>query len=92
MKYEIKFTSRFKKDYKLAQKRGLDIADLEKVIEMLADGLVLPEECHDHPLVGNFSASRECHISSDWLLIYKLFDDVLVLELSRTGSHSDLFG
>ena len=92
MKYEVKFTSRFKKDYKLAQRRGLDISALEKVVEMLADGIVLPDEYHDYPLIGNYNGCRECHISPDWLLIYKLFDDVLVLELSRTGSHSDLFG
>ena len=91
MKYEIKYTSHFKKDYKLAQKRGLDISALEKVIEMLADGQTLPEEYHDHQLVGNYNGCRECHIAPDWLLIYKIFEDVLVLELSRTGSHSDLF-
>ena len=77
MKYEVKFTSRFKKDYKLAQGRGLDISALEKVVEMLADGIVLPDEYHDHPLIGNYNGCRECHISPDWLLIYKLFDDVL---------------
>ena len=92
MKYEIKFTSRFKKDYKLAQKRGLDISALEKVVEMLADGQSLPDEYHDHPLIGNYSGCRECHITPDWLLIYKFFESVLVLELSRTGTHSDLFG
>ncbi len=91
MKYEIKFTSRFKKDYKLAQKRGLDISALEKVVEMLADGQSLPDEFHDHPLIGNYSGCRECHITPDWLLIYKFFESVLVLELSRTGTHSDLF-
>ncbi len=92
MKYEVKFTSRFKKDYKLAQKRGLDITALEKIIEMLAEGETLPAENHDHPLISNYKGCRECHITPDWLLIYKLFENVLILELTRTGTHSDLFG
>ncbi|MBR4371320.1 MAG: type II toxin-antitoxin system YafQ family toxin [Victivallales bacterium] len=92
MKYTVKFTTHFKKDYKLAKKRGLDISELEKVIEILADGQTLPDEFHDHPLMGNYHGCRECHITPDWLLIYKLFDNILVLELSRTGTHSDLFG
>lgn len=91
MKYEVKFTSHFKKNYKLAQKRGRDVAALDKVIEMLAEGQTLPDEYHDHSLVGNYRGCRECHIEPDWLLIYKLFENVLVLELSRTGTHSDLF-
>ena len=91
MKYEVKFTSQFKKDYKLAQKRGRDITVLEKIIEMLADGQNLPEEYNDHQLIGNYKGCRECHIAPDWLLIYKLFENVLVLELSRTETHSDLF-
>ena len=82
MKYE---------DYKLAQKRGLDMSLLEKVIEMLADGQTLPDNLHDHPLVWNYQGCRECNIMPDWLLIYKLFENILVLELSRTGTHSDLF-
>ena len=92
MNYEVKFTSQFKKDYKLALKRGLDITALDKVVEMLAEGQTLPEEYNDHPLVGNFKGCRECHISPDWLPIYKLFENVLILELTRTGTHSDLFG
>ncbi len=58
---------------------------------MLADGQNLPEEYNDHQLIGNYKGCRECHIAPDWLLIYKLFENVLVLELSRTGTHSDLF-
>ena len=91
MKYEIKFTSHFKKDYKLAQKRGLDISLLDKVIEMLAEGQSLPDDYLDHLLIGIYKGCWECLITPDWLLIYKLFDDVLVLELTRTGTHSDLF-
>lgn len=91
MKFDVKFTSHFKKDYRLVQRRGLDMAALDKVIEMLAEGQALPDDYHDHLLIGNYKGCRECHITPDWLLIYKLFEDVLVLELTRTGTHSDLF-
>ena len=89
-KYLVKPTSRFKKDYKLAIKRGLNIKLLEEVITMLALGETLPEKCKDHPLSGDWIGHRECHILPDWLLIYRVEDDVLVLTLSRTGTHSDL--
>lgn len=91
-KYTVKYTTQFKKDYKLAMKRGLNIDLLDKVITQLAVGEPLPEKNRDHALSGNFVGHRECHISPDWLLIYRYEDDVLVLTLSRTGSHSDLFG
>ena len=82
----------FKKDYKLAIKRGLQIELLETVIETLAMGNALPPENRDHDLTGNWRGHRECHIQPDWLLIYRIEGDVLVLTLSRTGTHSDLFG
>ncbi len=91
MKYEIKFTSQFKKDVKLAKKQGKDIEKLFEVIEKLANGEVLEKTFRDHDLSGNFKGCRECHIEPDWLLIYEVVDDVLVLMLYRTGSHSDLF-
>jgi mRNA interferase YafQ len=91
MKYEVKFTSRFKKDFKLLQKRNMNLERLYTVIEILAEGLPLPEEYHDHPLAGNYKGARECHIRPDWLLIYNRYEDILVLQLLRTGSHSDLF-
>ena len=91
MKYEIQRTSQFKKDYKLAKKRGLDVNELKKVITMLADGEALPEKYYDHPLKGIYNSCNECHISPDWLLIYKIDDELLILSLRRTGSHSDLF-
>ena len=91
-KYTAKPTTQFKKDYKLAMKRGLDIGLLESVIADLAMGIPLPEKNRDHPLSGNWAGHRECHVLSDWLLIYRIEGDVLVLTLSRTGSHSDLFG
>ena len=89
-KYAVKTTAQFKKDYKLALKRGLNISQLENVVAMLADGQDLPEKYRDHALIGNWLGHRECHILSDWLLIYRREDNVLVLTLARTGSHSDL--
>lgn len=92
MKYNISKTTKFKKDYKLAKKRGMDISKLTKVITMLAEGEKLPAEYRDHALAGNWVGHRECHIEPDWLLVYYIEDDVLVLTLTRTGTHSDLFG
>lgn len=88
---EIRQTSRFKKDYKVAVKHGLPKDDLRAVIEALANDEPLPERCHSHMLSGNWVGHWECHIRSDWLLIYKLTDEVMVLTLVRTGTHSDLF-
>jgi len=91
MKYTVKKTKAFKKDYKRAQKRGLDLIKLQKAVGLLADGVPLPESMRDHELSNNWAHHRECHIAPDWLLIYHISEDVLVLELTRTGSHSDLF-
>ena len=91
-KYVVKFTTQFRKDYKLAMKRGLKIELLERVIMLLAAGETLPEKNKDHALTGNWVGHRECHILPDWLLVYQVEDDVLVLTLTRTGTHSDLFG
>lgn len=91
-KYIVKSTTQFKKDYRLAMKRGLNIGLLEDVIATLAMGLPLPEKNKDHSLSGNWTGHRECHVLPNWLLIYRIDDNVLVLTLSRTGSHSDLFG
>lgn len=91
-KYTVKPTTQFKKDYKLAIKRGLKIELLEEAIATLAMGEALPEKNNDHALSGNWGHHQECHILPDWLLIYRVEDDVLVLTLARTGSHSDLFG
>ena len=91
MKYEIRLTSRFKKDVKLIQKQGKDLEKLFSVVEKISDGEELAPSFRDHSLSGEYSGCRECHIEPDWLLIYEVFDDVLVLVLSRTGSHSELF-
>ena len=89
---EVVFTSQFKKDYQLDMKRHLKIDLLDDVIRTLAKGEALPEQNRDHALTGNWSGHRESHIQPDWLLIYRIENDVLVLTLSRTGTHSDLFG
>lgn len=91
-KYTVKLTTQFKKDYKLALKRGLKIDLLEDIVTALAMGELLPEKNKDHALTGNWAGHRECHILPDWLLVYRIENDVLVLTLTRTGSHSDLFG
>lgn len=89
--YKVIPTTQFKKDVKLIKKQGKDIAELNKVINLLASGEALPEKYRDHLLTGNWRNHRECHIAPDWLLIYKIEQNVLVLSLARTGSHSDLF-
>lgn len=87
----IKYHTMFKKDFKKIKKRGYDISRLEKIVELLANEVPLPEQFKDHNLSGNYNGFRECHIASDWLLIYQVNNNELVLVLSRTGSHSDLF-
>lgn len=87
------FTGQFKKDYHLALKRGFNSKELETVIELLCKEEPLPESYRDHPLVNsrNYKGMRECHIRPDWLLIYQIIHETLILRLIRTGSHSDLF-
>jgi len=87
----IRYETTFKKDFKRIVKRGYDIKLLEEVIELLANGERLPEKYKDHNLTGIFSDCRECHITPDWLLIYKIDGNELILYLTRTGTHSDLF-
>ena len=91
MKYLIDMSSKFKKDYKLVKRRGYDVKLLKEVISLLANGEKLPEKYCDHSLGGQYLGCRECHILPDWLLIYRIEKDVLVLALTRTGTHSDLF-
>ena len=90
IKYEIKRSSRFKKDYKRIKKRGYDLSLLDDVIKLLAKGETLPTEYKDHALVGDLKGFRECHILPDWLLIYRINEGILILTLTRTGTHSDL--
>ena len=91
MNLKVVWTSRFTKDYKLAVKRRLNIKLLDDTIRMLASGKTLPEEYNDHQLTGNLKNYRERHIQPDWLLMYRIEKDILVLSLQRTGTHSDLF-
>lgn len=88
----IEFTRRMKRDAKAMKKRGKDMKKLETVIDLLTDEKPLPPEYRDHQLTGNLSDFRECHIEPDWLLMYQIFDDVLILSLTATGTHADLFG
>lgn len=85
-------TSQFKRDYKRAKKRGLDINELQKVLDMLCAEEPLEERYRDHALTGRYTGFRECHIRPDWLLIYAVDAGRLILTASRTGTHSDLFG
>lgn len=93
MKYEIILTSVFKKKLKLIKRRNKDLDKLTKVVNELANGEVLEEKYRDHQLVNStrFKDCRECHIESDWLLVYKKNDSELILFLIETGTHSDLF-
>ena len=88
---DIVVSNRFKKDLKLAMKRGYNMALLETVVECLASGQLLEKRYPDHLLTGEYGGFRECHITPDWLLVYQVRDTELVLFLSRTGTHSDLF-
>ena len=90
-KYNLVLTSLFKKDLKTVEKRGYDMQLLKNVIDTLAMGLPLDEKYKDHKLIGNYQGCRECHITPDWLLIYEISEDELILYLTRTGTHSDLF-
>lgn len=87
---EIHPSSRFKKDMKRIQKRGLNIALINDVINTLAAEKPLDEKHHDHQLRGDKRDFRECHIAPDWLLIYQVANDKLILTLSRTGTHDEL--
>lgn len=85
----IKTQKQFEKDLSLAKKRGKKINKLWPIVELLQDYRPLPEKCRPHKLVGEWNNFWECHIESDWLLIYRYVDNYL--ELIRTGTHSDLF-
>ena len=91
MKYEVQPTTKFKKDLKLCKSRGYDIELINQIIKKLANGEKLEEKNKDHDLHGNREGYRECRILPDWLLVYKYIEDELILYLTRTGTHSDLF-
>ncbi|MCL2720362.1 MAG: type II toxin-antitoxin system YafQ family toxin [Treponema sp.] len=88
---EIVFTNKMKRDAKLMKKRGKDMAKLTDVLDLLANRKPMPERYKDHQLSGNLKDFRECHIEPNWLLMYQIFEDKLILSASATGTHSDLF-
>lgn len=89
--YKIRPSVKFQKDLKRVQKRGYDISLLKNVLNLLVSGEPLPAKYKDHSLLGNYTGCRECHITPDWLLVYEIEDSELILYLTRTGTHSDLF-
>jgi mRNA interferase YafQ len=89
--YTVKPTGRFAKDLKRVERRGYKLDLLIAVIKKLAAGIPLDEKYQDHPLKGKFHGCRECHITPDWLLVYEIADNELILYLTRTGTHSDIF-
>jgi mRNA interferase YafQ len=90
MPLEIKYTKRMRQDIKRAAKQGRDMSKLEYVLDTLADERILPSKYKDHKLTGDKANFRECHIENDWLLMYRIFDDTLILSAIATGTHSDL--
>lgn len=91
MKYEVIYTNQFKKDLKLAKKQNKDLNKLYHIVDLLSRGKKLDLSYKDHSLIGDYKGYRECHIEPDWLLVYKIKDEIMVLSLARLGSHSDLF-
>ena len=91
MKYAVRKTTKFRKELKKMLKRGADRSKLSAVVKMLAQGQTLPPQYHDHALTGDMAGTRDCHITPDWILLYRIENDVLVLTLTRTGTHADLF-
>ncbi len=89
--YKIRYTGQFKRDYKVCVKRGLDMELLREVITILSRDGKLPRQYKPHKLTGNYVGFWECHIQADWLLIWQQIDDELVLIMTNTGTHSDLF-
>lgn len=88
---EIVMSNRFKRDLKLAARRGYNFELLDEIVNKLANRELLPEKNRDHALSGDYTGCRECHIAPDWLLVYQVEDKELILYLMRTGTHSDLF-
>ena len=89
--YKIQYTNRMKKDARLMKKRGKNMNKLVSVLALLASGNPLPVQYKDHSLTGNLQDFRECHIEPDWLLLYQIHEDTLILSATATGSHADLF-
>ena len=90
--FEIVFTNKMKRDVKLMKKRGKDMSKLTATLSLLGSGEPMPPKYRDHQLSGDLSDFRECHIEGDWLLMYQIFENELILSATATGTHSDLFG
>lgn len=93
MQYTLWYSNRFKRQYKKLRRSGQEriVCELKKIMVLLAKGEQLPEKNLNHKLADNFEGFYECHVLPDWLLIYRIYDDILVLELIATGTHSELF-
>ena len=89
--YNLRFTNRIQRNIKLMKKRGKDLEKLKTVLNLLQQGIELPAKYKDHALTGNYIGCRECHIEPDWLLVYEIINEELIILLMTTGSHSDLF-
>lgn len=92
MKYKLVYTKKFEKDIKSLKKQNKDLTELFDVIDVIAKGETLDKKYRDHKLAGNFNDYRECHIENDFLLVYKIEKDKLILILYRAGTHSEIFG
>lgn len=90
MKYQLDYTTAFSRDLKRIKKRGYNLGKLEQIVNVLQAGEQLDARFKDHALTGNWNGYRECHVQPDWLLIYRVYEDRLLLVLTRTGTHSDL--
>jgi len=91
IKYTVIQSARFRQDLKRIRKRQYNMGLLNDIVTLLQTGEPLPEKNRDHALAGDYAGHRECHIAPDWLLVYKIQDNILILTLTRTGTHSDLF-
>ncbi len=91
MKYEIRYTNQFYRDLKLAEKQHKKTSKLFEIIKQISNGEKLDKRYRDHELTGNFKGVRECYIEPDWLLLYEIKNDILVLIVYRNGTHSDIF-
>lgn len=89
--YKVDYTKRFKKDVLRCQRRGLNLSELQKAAQILADTGALPEQYRSHKLSGTYEGCWECHIKPDWLMVWQQNDTELTLLFLRTGSHSDIF-
>ena len=89
--YNLRFTNRIQRNIKLMKKRGKDLEKLKTALNLLQQGIELPAKYKDHALTGNYIGCKECHIEPDWLLVYEIINEELIILLLTTGSHSDLF-